>query len=637
MENKHFNSLFDAGFIGEFSTPNSAGTRKVRCPHCKDHEKSLQLSINADGSAVWKCYRAKCNWTGCVRPSNSERIIKQERIYKLPDPLQYTGKYSPECIKYYQSRGISVRALQSVGAVDTRQYFKDIGQHSCIAFPANYNAKTYFYKFRAYNSPTNKEMSASKDAEQIPLGLDAVQTAKTKGTEIDYLYIVEGEIDMLTFRELGYQYVISVPSGATSGADHILNAHAKGVFSHVKTFILAGDLDEPGLAMRDDIARRIGFEHCRFVQWPEYAQNGVLTQAKDANESLCGAGVEATLKAIKSPKAFPIDGLANFTDLFAEFDVYRDAVAVKYYDTGLPCDDLLKWKKGEQLTVVSAPPNSAKSDFVFNVSLRLAARHGFRFAIFSPESGKTLQLLERLCMVALRKQVRRNSSVSSQVCPIASDSDLAQVRDFIAAHFFPYTVDAGMDTDQFLKIGRQAIAVHGVHSVICDPYNYLTDAYDASAISTSLTKNLQRIRMFARQNNAHLIVVAHPNASGGLNGGQAWANTADNIFWLTTLRDDIENPDPEAIKSREDQENTALGWNIRVETQKIKEREAGQRSKVVCAYERATGAFGVPNIEGASHFEDYFTFRLNSIHSEVTPFDNQPAPRVVYDEEPLPF
>jgi twinkle protein len=118
--------------------------------------------------------------------------------------------------------------------------------------------------------------------------------------------IVEGELDKLSLEEAGYRNVVSVPSGALpprrvsaaagGGAPAAPAGHrqldAKFAFVARAEAALAGaaillavDADAPGLALAEELARRLGRGRCRLLRWP--------TGCKDANDFLMGADLAA--------------------------------------------------------------------------------------------------------------------------------------------------------------------------------------------------------------------------------------------------------------------------------------------------------------------------------------------------------
>ena len=134
-----------------------------------------------------------------------------------------------------------------------------------------------------------------KNAELIFYNLDSIKDHKQ-------CFIVEGEIDALSLYEAGIKNVISVPNGASSGAqrlEYLDNCYK--YFDKMKEIILFTDNDDPGLALRNELARRLGKFRCKYID-----ANGF----KDANEILCSEGILKLQEILENNrKSFPLDGI----------------------------------------------------------------------------------------------------------------------------------------------------------------------------------------------------------------------------------------------------------------------------------------------------------------------------------------
>ncbi|NDV84991.1 toprim domain-containing protein [Bacteroides sp. 51] len=107
-------------------------------------------------------------------------------------------------------------------------------------------------------------------AEVIPYNIDGI-----KGTP--ECICVEGEIDALSFAEIGRTDVISVPTGANtnlSWMDRFMESH----FDDKKVIYIAVDNDNKGLELRKALLARLGTERCKIMEYPQ--------GCKDANEVL---------------------------------------------------------------------------------------------------------------------------------------------------------------------------------------------------------------------------------------------------------------------------------------------------------------------------------------------------------------
>ena len=127
------------------------------------------------------------------------------------------------------------------------------------------------------DSPENQGFELECEAishrtELIFYNLDAVKDEKV-------VYVVEGEIDALSLHEAGVYNVVSVPNGASKGnqkLEYLDNCWK--YFEDKERIVLFTDGDEAGYALREELGRRLGFERCVKVNYPE--------GCKDANEIL---------------------------------------------------------------------------------------------------------------------------------------------------------------------------------------------------------------------------------------------------------------------------------------------------------------------------------------------------------------
>ena len=111
------------------------------------------------------------------------------------------------------------------------------------------------------------------NAEKILYGMDDVQDS-------DVVIVVEGEMDKLALEEAGYTNVVSVPDGAPGKVkeDELPDKEQDKTFSFVwkcehiferaLRVVLATDNDPPGIALAEELARRVGREKCFVVRWP---------------------------------------------------------------------------------------------------------------------------------------------------------------------------------------------------------------------------------------------------------------------------------------------------------------------------------------------------------------------------------
>ncbi|XP_034697022.1 twinkle homolog protein, chloroplastic/mitochondrial-like [Vitis riparia] len=197
---------------------------------------------------------------------------------------------------------------------------EDVGGEFIIAFTYRRNGVLVSCKYR----DVNKNFWQEKDTEKIFYGVDDIKEASD-------IIIVEGEIDKLSMEEAGFYNCVSVPDGAPpSVSTKVFKSEEKDIkyqylwnckeyLEKASRIILATDGDEPGLALAEELARRLGRERCWRVKWPKKTE---VEHFKDANEVLMYLGPDVLKKVIENAEIYPIQGLFNFSHYFNEIDAY---------------------------------------------------------------------------------------------------------------------------------------------------------------------------------------------------------------------------------------------------------------------------------------------------------------------------
>lgn len=190
------------------------------------------------------------------------------------------------------------------------------GRQVAIAFTYRQNGQLIGCKYRTMD----KRFWQEKGTEKLLYGIDDINDA-------DELIIVEGEMDKLSVEEAGFLNCISVPSGAPSkvSTDTVPSIEKdtayqflwswKDYLDKVSRIILATDSDEPGQALAEELARRLGKHRCWRVDWP-YKDD--INRFKDANEILMHLGPDALKNAIQDAKLYQ---LSNSNQIQKEEDL----------------------------------------------------------------------------------------------------------------------------------------------------------------------------------------------------------------------------------------------------------------------------------------------------------------------------
>ena len=449
--------------------------QKVKCPKCSPDRKNKgdkSLSINLS-KGLYNCHH--CGWQGNVK-------IKQKKEYTKP--VLHQTDLDSKVLDWFASRGINLPTLAHYKITQSKEYFPQTKKNSnCINFNYYRNKELINVKYR----DAQKNFKLVSGAELIFYGLDNIK-------ESEKCYIVEGEIDALSFHEAGLFSVCSVPNGASKGnqkLDYLDNCWE--YFVDKKEIILCTDNDAAGLSLRGELARRLGKYRCKYVDFKEY---------KDANEILVKEGTRALQEFIANAKSFPLEGVLNISDIWENVLNFNEN-GIKNYSFGLGnSGDFLNISFGEW-TVVTGIPNSGKSDVVDQISANLALTKGFKTAFFAPESFPYEGHIKRIA-----------NKLNEKNCDTET---LNNTKDFIEEHFHFIKINLdNLTLKNILDNFRQLVFQKGVNVCVIDPWNMLdhSEQRDHSYIGRMLSE----ITQFCQQTNTHLFLVAHPRKMESENG-----------------------------------------------------------------------------------------------------------------------
>lgn len=457
--------------------PTADGDVKALCPRCKGtrkpgHRNDRPLSVNLD-KGVWHCFN--CGWKGALgRP---ETPVKE---YEPPAPVESGALYS-KARQWFQDRGISAAILEQMQITATGQR---------IFFPYFLDGEHINTKKRRYSvtDPTVKGFSQDTGTRHSWYNVDAVREGET-------VYIVESEKDVLSLLECGFEPVISCPDGAGT----LSNEWFDDVdWDSKKRIVLAGDMDEKGQAFCLEVARRVGFEKCWTVQWPD-GEN-------DANDTLWHIGPDAVMNAIFDARPFPIEGV-----IAPHQRPIEDAVLRLYHEgmkRGAEVDwpkfnELLTWAPGH-LTVVGGYPGSGKGEWLDDLFVRLARQHDWKFVVYSPENYPVELHLAKLLMKVRGKPfgIGPNERMSEE--------EVLQGMTFLDEHF-RFINPETPTLDNLLELARIEKRRFGANAVLIDPMNeVITNPKGGETLAEYISTMLSELKRFLRANMMHGFLVSHP-------------------------------------------------------------------------------------------------------------------------------
>lgn len=459
------------------------GDVKVICPKCsqsRKHKSDPCLSVNTT-EGIWNCHN--CGWSGTVK--NKVEYVK---------PPSELKTLSPQVIDWFAARGISNQTLLRYKVSEGIDYMPQVNSETrTIHFNYIQNDEVFNIKFRDRDK-NFKLVSGAR------LGPYAVDIALDNAT--DYIVITEGEIDCMSFYEAGIKSVVSVPNGASKGSQKLEWLEDFLYIFENKKVYLACDNDEPGIALRNELARRLGKENCYLVSF----------ECKDANETLVTLGKEALVNCFNSATPFPVDGI-------------EDAIAVKdeilsLYDEGEPkgCDIGvgLVFHPG-QVTLVTGIPGHGKSTFIKNVIYQLADKHGLKSFVYSAEEANTAFALSDMIQIASGKSFFK-SAYNERI----TRSEIDQHIPFMNDHFKYYKLhDNDLSIEGILEKAKWMVKRFGINIMVIDNMSTVEKSMSNQTDTRhhQIKNMMNDVSRFARNYDVHVFLVAHPKKMTELKNG----------------------------------------------------------------------------------------------------------------------
>ena len=446
------------------------GAKESPCPLCS-HTRSSKNQKAKCASLDWERGLGTCHHCDEVFQLHKFKR-KSEKEYIRPKENE-NRTIDPRVLDYFSGRGISLRTLEKA-KVTTRPGW--------IEF--NFYANGELINVKSRNA--KKNFLLTKGAEKIFYNLDS-----TVGH--DSVIIVEGEVDVLSLIEAGYDSVVSVPNGATLqrlNLDYLDNCI--DYFNDKTKIILATDADEAGENLRAELIRRFGAEVCYTVDFGG---------AKDANELLVSAGVSAVRAAIDSALEVPLDNVVQLKHIEDEIVEFVEEGFKPGFQVGLPNFDQVFSTYTGQFITVTGIPSSGKSDWVDQMAVGYNINYGWKTAFASPENKPTFLHAHKLIR-KFWKGMPKKEDVGTE--------KWKQVTEHVNDNFY-FIEQERYDLDSVLKKGAELVRRKGIRCLVIDPFNKVKmKTKREMSIPDYTMEYLQKIEIFAKKHDVLVIVVAHP-------------------------------------------------------------------------------------------------------------------------------
>ena len=440
--------------------------RKAKCA-MYDWERGLGTCMNCD--EVFQLHTFK-------------RKGEANKIYVKPE-WKNNVMLSDNAVKWFEARGISQRTLIKMKISEALEWMPQTSQQeNTIQFNYFINNELINVKYR----DGRKNFKLVKDAEKVFYNLDS-----TVGH--DYVVIVEGEIDVLSFVDAKVDSVVSVPNGATLNRlnlDYLDNCIE--YFEDKKKIIIAVDGDEAGQNLQQELIRRFGAEVCYTVSFGDF---------KDANEYLVAHGSSMLKRLVDTASPVPLENVVTLKDVNDELQEFIHEGFKPGYQVGLDNFDSIFSTYTGQFITVTGVPSSGKSDFVDRMVVGYQMKYGWKTAFASPENKPTF--------LHTHKLIRKIGGWMPTKEDIGTEK-WNKVTEVVDSNFY-FIENERYDLDAVLAKGAELVKRKGIKCLVIDPYNKVKmNGASAMSIPDATMEYLTRIEAFAKKHDVLVIVVAHP-------------------------------------------------------------------------------------------------------------------------------
>jgi twinkle protein len=220
--------------------------------------------------------------------------------------------------------------------------------------------------------------------------------------------------------------------------------------------------------------------------------------------------------------------------------------------------------------VVTGIPSHGKSTWVVNLLSNLAALHGWRAAVFSPEMPTVPHLRDKL------RRIRGGSRLEA-------DGFLDEYFRFIDADPTGRE-DVDFDLDWIIDKATDAVLRDGIRVLVIDPWNEVEHARQRDeSVTDYIGRGIRALKRFARLYDVAVIVVAHPTKDVGRDGKGRPPTLYDiegSAHWFNKCDHGIVVDRPNALVDE-----------AVLRVAKVRFEESGEKGEIRLRFDRQTSRF----------------------------------------------
>lgn len=413
-----------------------------------------------------------------------------------------------------EARGLDVELCVRLGLASNAMLGRD-----CIEIPYFQAGDRVNTKYRTISG--EKKFAQDQGGRCILWNVDVIADQSLAHLP---LVITEGEFDAIAALQSGFSRVVSVPNGApvnpigeTASGKYLYLDNAPAALREIKEIIIASDADEPGIALRDDLALRLGRARCKWIAYPK--------ETKDLCDVLSRYAERGIVETMARAQWLSISGIYRMSEL----PPLNPPIPL---DSGFPgLAEHYRLRIGD-FCVVTGSPGKGKTTFTRELACRMALQHEWKTALAS---------FEAIPQIDHKRAIR--SWYTGALVRDLSHSEIASA-DAWAEEYFRFLVpseDDDVTLDWIIeRISAAAVRDH-IKLAVVDPWNEMDHERPRDLSLTEYVGGaLRRLKRMARTLGIHLIIAAHPakmyrNRDGNyptpslydISDSAMWANRAD--------------------------------------------------------------------------------------------------------------
>lgn len=534
-----------------------SGNQYVPCPKCSADRKKKNvkcLSVNV-GAGEFKCHHCgKFGGLGIGWKNDDGTVNKpihdfQREIkpHTPPERKHQTNLTDKQIDWFSTKRGISLSTLERNSISTEFIWMPQLdGKADAVCFNFFEGDEVVNVKYR----DGKKNFRQSKDGKKTLYKINDITNQEKDENGKTSAIIVEGEMDALSYEEVGLKNCVSIPDGAPNPKalnldtkfDYLINCAE--VLESIDIFYISVDNDEAGLFLKEELCRRLGRHKCYIVTFPD--------GCKDPNEVLVKLGEKDLLECYANAKPYPIEDIIRVNDFEDEIDKLFNQGLDGGMKVGFDFSDSDKLHSFDKLIsfklamfmAITGVPSHGKSNFAEQIIMLLNVKYGWKAGIFSPEHYPMELMFSRNSKMFVGKPFFEGKSDRMTV------EELGRSKKHLNDNYF-YIRPKGdkFSLNTVLEAAASVILKFGVKIILIDPWNTITHDKNGKSDTDYTEEALNMINEFKQRYGVLVIVVAHPTKMNkkkdseafevpnlySISGSAHWYNKCD--YGATVYRD----------------------------------------------------------------------------------------------------